>query len=251
MASEREDPEDDLRKTMRISVRRGGVDEDTPTLSRPVSAVQRSRPPRAPARDNGPSTPLRTGESAGRANAFYAPARPHAVPAAHSPAEDPHAPAVIINDEVDEKTLPDMPSVSPLVHDTLPGGDELDTTLPLANAVPHRPARPAGPMAGRRDSSLDRTQILPRAKAARSMHKTTVILKKGPSSRDKWLAFVGVLILTTACGIAVVAWKKPEWFGIGKPGAERAPSSVKTTSTASPAPKSSGAVVSPSNELAD
>lgn len=232
MASEREDPEDDLRKTMRIPVRRGGVDEDTPTLSRPVSAVQRSRPPRAPARDNGPSTPLRTGESGGRANAFYAPARPHAVPAAHSPTEDPRAPAVIINDEIDEKTLPDISSVSPLVHDTLPGSDELDTTIPFANGVQARPPRPPGPMVGRREPSpLDRTQVLPRTKAAQSMRKTTMILKKGPSSRDKLLAFVGVLILTTACGIALIAWKKPEWFGIGKAAVDRAPSSVKTAPT--------------------
>lgn len=243
MASEREDPEDDLRKTMRIpaSAKRG-VDDDTPTLSRPVKAVQRPSSRRAPARDNGPSTALRTGESDGRPNAFYAPARPHVVPASRVPIEDPRAPAVIINDDVDEKTVPDMRAIAPPVHDTLPGVNEFDTTVPYANGAQGWPQRPAGPMAGRRPpSSLERTQILARPNVARGMRKTMVVSKRGPSSSDKLLAFVGVLILMMASGIAIIAWKRPQWLGIGRQAVQRSPSTPASTSSSGSEKASPGA----------
>ena len=40
---------------------------------------------------------------------------------------------------------------------------------------------------------------------------------RGPTLAQKLGAFVAMLVLVTACGVAVIVWRKPAWLGLAPP----------------------------------
>ena len=88
--------------------------------------------------------------------------------------------------------------------------------------------------------------------ARRGKTPTIVVRPRGPSTKQRLLAFMAMLLLVTACGIAVIIWRKPKWLGLdtlgGIPpwGTPTAP----TNSGAPPVAPSSGALGAPSASAA-
>jgi hypothetical protein len=88
----------------------------------------------------------------------------------------------------------------------------------------------------------------------RNKSPTIVVRGRGPSAKQKLLAFMAALLLVTACGIAVIIWRKPSWIGLESlsgsvPSAAPSPSGGSlspTPSTGSTSvPSSSTAAASP------
>lgn len=50
--------------------------------------------------------------------------------------------------------------------------------------------------------------------ARRGKTPTIVVRSRGPSTKQRLLAFMAMLLLVTACGIAVIIWRKPGWLGL-------------------------------------
>ena len=50
--------------------------------------------------------------------------------------------------------------------------------------------------------------------ARRGKTPTVVVRPRGPSTKQRLLAFMAMLLLVTACGIAVIIWRKPHWLGL-------------------------------------
>ncbi|AKV01170.1 hypothetical protein AKJ09_07833 [Labilithrix luteola] len=170
----------------------------------------------------------RVGESSGRTNAHYASSRPHTIPPTRAPVEDPNVPAVIVDEP--------------------PVADDLQTTTPIAAPMARRAASSGSiPTSGRTGTALLPKALIPEpapppsqpltpppfsAQAAqtgpsvmkhtvpmvnrprRPRAQTIVVRRRGPSAKQKLLAFVSMLVLVTCCGIAVIVWRKPSWIGL-------------------------------------
>lgn len=247
MGADRKDPDSDTQKTVRLSPPRATLDDEDLTPARPSSTQKRPvhmpppPPPVASARVSDPKTSLPTGQSAGHPRAHYAPKAPHAIPPRKAPATPPPKAPIILADDVEDKTVPDMTPLFGL-RDTEVKGDDASTTVPLGKprekAPPPVPAPPApavqavtGVLVPSRPRSMEKTQIVARPRAKRPASATR-ILRRGPSTQDKILAFIGVLIFMTACGIAIIAWQRPTWFGIGS---KRTPTKTNVRPEVAPA----------------
>jgi hypothetical protein len=46
---------------------------------------------------------------------------------------------------------------------------------------------------------------------------TVVLREQGPSTAQKLAAFMAMLVFVTACGIAVIVWRRPAWLGLVPP----------------------------------
>jgi hypothetical protein len=194
---------------------------------------------------------LRVGESSGRSSATYASARPHTIPPTRAPAEDPNAPAVIVASDTD--TVPTAPPQMTVPLAATPHGPAFGGAPPMpaplggppgsnprvgigGAAGPHG-AAPAHPSSGPHPSAPDRTAgyahtphafpVQPRGIAQMTMRMpdrpmnprrgktpTVVVRPRGPSAKQKLVAFMAMLLLVTACGIAVIIWRKPRWLGL-------------------------------------
>jgi hypothetical protein len=83
---------------------------------------------------------------------------------------------------------------------------------------------------------------------------TVVVRPRGPSAKQKLLAFMAMLLLVTACGIAVIIWRKPRLLGLDSLGTTpsagpsmTAPATTPTTSTlgAGTSTNGSGPIITP------
>lgn len=201
---------------------------------------------------------LRIGESSGRSSATYASARPHTIPPTRAPIEDPNAPAVIVATDTD--TVPSAPpnmtvplAASPHaahfagVPGVAPGSNP---HMPAMGSGPHgaAPAHPSSsphPAARSLGASYPYTPqpipVQPRGgpqmtmrmpdrplNARRGKTPTIVVRPRGPSTKQRLVAFMAMLLLVTACGIAVIVWRRPHWVGVELPFG--APAVAPTTS---------------------
>jgi hypothetical protein len=213
---------------------------------------------------------LRVGESSGRSSATYASARPHTIPPTRAPAEDPNAPAVIVANETD--TVPTAPPQMTVPLAATPHGPAFGgappMTAPMAGpsgSNPHLGAAASGPHGAAHPSSgphpsagerPERTPGYPHTPQAfpvqqrgipqmtmrmpdrpvnprRGKTPTIVVRPRGPSAKQKLVAFMAMLLLVTACGIAVIIWRKPRWLGLDSLGG--GPSATTTAPAAPPA----------------
>jgi hypothetical protein len=211
---------------------------------------------------------VRVGESSGRSSATYASARPHTIPPTRASLEDPNAPAVIVASDTD--TVPSAPphmtvplAASPHAAQysaggLLPGGPPLGVpgSNPhigaAAGSGPHG-AAPVHPSSGPHPASPalgpgyphtpQPIPVQPRGgpqmtirmpdrpvNARRGKTATIVVRARGPSTKQKLLAFMAMLLLVTVCGIAVIIWRKPRWLGLDSLGG----GSSATTSAVAP-----------------
>ena len=194
----------------------------------------------------------RVGESSGRSSATYASARPHTIPPTRATTEDPNAPAVIVASDTD--TVPSAPpqmtvplAASPhaqqyaaggLLPGAPPGGAHPGSGPHHASSQlgPGYPATPQPiPVQPRGGPQMtirmpDRPVNPRRGKTA-----TVVVRTRGPSAKQKLLAFMAMLLLVTACGIAVIIWRKPRLLGLDSlgttPSSGRSTTPPATTST--------------------
>ncbi len=51
----------------------------------------------------------------------------------------------------------------------------------------------------------------------RAAAPTIIVRRYGPSTGQKLAAFIAMLVLVTACGIAVIVLRQPQWLGLEKP----------------------------------
>jgi hypothetical protein len=234
-----------------------------------------------PANEEVPTGPgVRVGESSGRSSATYASARPHTIPPTRAPIEDPNAPAVIVATDTD--TVPTAPPQMTVPLAASPHAAQFAAPHAPPGSNPHigaamgsgpHPASPhpgSGPHAASPGLGVSYPHtpqpipVQPRGapqmtmrmpdrpvNARRGKTPTIVVRPRGPSTKQRLLAFMAMLLLVTACGIAVIIWRKPKWLGLdtlggmppwGTPTATTAP----TTGGAPPAVPSSGALGAPS-----
>jgi hypothetical protein len=208
------------------------------------------------------------GESDGQSSAAYASARPHTIPPSYAPTEDLNAPPVIVAS--DDDAVPSAPPhmTVPIVHVRQPIGDTPQSGVPFllgraASGVPYGPSGPhplgpprsaphvsapsrpsypqMSPAVGQRGAvgqmtmpGPDHPLNLPSAKT-----RTLVVRLRGPSAMQKLIAFMAMLLLVTACGIAVIIWKKPVWLRLD-PAATLVPTTAAPVSLALPADTSTG-----------
>jgi len=229
---------------------------------------------------------VRGGESSGRSSATYASSRPHTIPPTRAPNEDLNAPPVIV---ASDDTVPSAPPQQMTVPLMTPGQP------PVGPGFRGGPPTPGGPLVVNAPGSgphLGHPSSGPHPSAAflgtpppmpalpRGMHQMTmrmpdrpvnavnprrqktptlVVRARGPSMKQKLVAFMAMLLLFTACGIAMIIWRKPRWLGLdpspsGSSSATLAPSagmmaaepSASAVSTMAPPVTSSTASVIPS-----
>lgn len=205
----------------------------------------------------------RVGESSGRSSATYASARPHTIPPTRATTEDPNAPAVIVAGDTD--TVPSAPpqmtvplAASPHAQQYAAGGLLPGGPVGPPGSNPHLGAAPAGPhgavpahpssgphpasspLGGGYPHTPHPIPVQPRGgpqmtirmpdrpvNPRRGKTATIVVRPRGPSAKQKLLAFMAMLLLVTACGIAVIIWRKPRLLGLD---------SLGTTPSAAPLP---------------
>jgi hypothetical protein len=214
------------------------------------------------------------GESSGQSSATYASARPRTIPPTRAPVEDLNAPAVIVATDTDtvptappKMTMQMKPQAPPF-----PGGARPPASNPHVPAAPH-PSGPHGiapghPSSGPHAASHPYTpQPFPVQRGAgqmtmrmpdrppgnprRAKTPTIVMRVRGPSAKQKLVAFMAMLVLVTACGIAVIIWRKPRLLGLDPLGAATPSASASVTPAVAPAPTttpvtSSTATITPS-----
>ena len=223
-------------------------------------------------------------ESSGRSSATYSSARPRTIPPARLPVEDPNAPAVIVatDDTVPtaapqmtaQMTVPLAPAqrgVPPFAG--YPGAPPMGMGVPpgshpaLLNAMaPHagmRGSHPQMPAA----SSYGQTPVPFPAQARGVPHltmrmpdrpvnprrgkiATVVVRPRGPSAKQKLIAFMAMLLLVTACGIAVIIWRKPRWLGLEALAGPSAATSVLAIPSGAPPALYTAAALAPTSAAA-
>jgi hypothetical protein len=192
------------------------------------------------------------GESSGRSSATYASSRPRTIPPTRPSNEDPNAPAVIVAAEdtvprappqMTVRLAPVPPHVGPSFG---PGPHAQPPPMGMGGPPSSRPSLPqahahnaSGPMTGHPGSgphaqaapSYGQTPVpfpapgrgVPQMTVRmpdrpinprRSRTATVVVRPRGPSAKQKLIAFMAMLLLVTACGIAVIVWRKPHWLGL-------------------------------------
>jgi|GEM_PF-3157730 len=178
--------------------------------------------------------------SDGRPSAHYASARPHTIPPTRAPVEDLNAPAVIVATEDTVPTAPPQMTVPMKAPVAPPVGTPVHARA-LAGAAssgPHLAAAPSSgahavaqaqsgapsypftppPFAAQRHVPQmtvrmpDRPVAVPNPRRPRT--QTIVVRPRGPTTKQKLVAFAAMLLLVTAGGIAFVIWQKPAWLGI-------------------------------------
>lgn len=186
-------------------------------------------------------------ESSGRSSATYSSSRPRTIPPARLPVEDPNAPAVIVaTDDTVPTAAPQMTAqmTVPLAPAQRggppfgghPGAPPMGMGHPgshpaLPNAMPphggmrgSHPNMPAAPSYGQTPVPFpaqargvpQMTMRMPDRplNPRRGKTATVVVRPRGPSAKQKLIAFMAMLLLVTACGIAVIIWRKPRWLGL-------------------------------------
>ena len=199
-------------------------------------------------------------ESSGRTNAAYASARPHTIPPSYSPIEDVNAPPVIV---ASEDTVPSAPPqmTVPLAHTPIgltplsgvpflvgpaaggpppgraPSGPQHvghPSSGPHASAaaglsLPHTPQPfPVQRGAAQLTMRMPDRPLNPRRGAA----PTLIVRPRGPSAKQRLLVFMGMLLLFTVGGIAMVVWRKT-WLGVD-PSVAVTPTSAGPAASAAP-----------------
>ncbi|HSO36224.1 MAG TPA: hypothetical protein VLT33_27040, partial [Labilithrix sp.] len=186
----------------------------------------------------------RIGESSGATNAAYASARPHTIPPSYTPVSDLNAPPVIV---ATEDTVPSAPpnmtvpvghaqalghtpqSGVPFIVGPPPashpaGGRAPSGPQPIGAPIsgPHPnapPGYPGAPLMHGVPSARAVAQMTMRMperplNPRRGKTATLVVRPRGPSAKKQLIAFMAMLLLVTACGIAVIIWRKPTWIGL-------------------------------------
>ncbi|MBS2016769.1 MAG: hypothetical protein JST00_28045 [Deltaproteobacteria bacterium] len=190
---------------------------------------------------------LETGDSSGRSSATYASARPHTIPPTRAPSEDLNAPAVIVAaDALDtvpsaapKMTIPMRAGLTPPLgpHGMMPNhGSPSSGPHPAANAA--FPATPPQGFPAQHGGPQLTVRMPERPINRRPKSPTIVVRPRGPTPRQKLVAFVAMLLLFTACGIAVVIWQRPAWVGLEGP-AKSPASAAAPTPAPSPSPSTS------------
>ncbi|MDB4942233.1 MAG: hypothetical protein JWP97_1767 [Labilithrix sp.] len=195
-------------------------------------------------------TEERIGESDGRSSAQYASSRPHTIPPSQLPSEDLNAPPVIV---ATEDTVPSAPPQMTVPLASRPMGHTPQSGVPIVQgaglrpgssphvlagaapvghpaSAPHLRASQPGPVSSPqllgepaypRGASQMTVRMADRPLApAVGLHsrrgkvETLVVRPRGPSAKQKLFAFMAMLLLVTACGIAVIVWRKPAWIGL-------------------------------------
>ena len=187
---------------------------------------------------DGPAKPhvLRVGESSGQSSATYSSARPRTIPPTRAPVEDLNAPAVIVASDTDtvptappKMTMPlkpapppfagGPPSSNPHVQAAHPSGPH-GAAAPHLGSGPHPTSPPFTPqpfpVQGRQGQMTMRMPERP-VSMRRAKIPTIVMRRRGPSAKQKLVAFMAMLLLVTACGIAVIIWRKPGLLGLDRP----------------------------------
>lgn len=190
-------------------------------------------PPAAHEIERGPEP--HGGDSSGRSSATYASSRPHTIPPTRAPSEDLNAPAVIVAAEA----LDTIPSAAPKM--TVPLRAPVH---PEHGVIPHHSPPSSGPHPAAAGYTATPPQGMPAQRHVAHMTvrmperplnprrpktPTVVVRARGPSPRQKLVAFAAMLMLFTACGIAVVIWQRPAWVGLE-------PEPPRATASAAPAP---------------
>lgn len=205
-------------------------------------------PPAAHEIERGPEP--RVGDSSGRSSATYASARPHTIPPTRAPSEDLNAPAVIVASEA----LDTVPTAAPKMTMPVRGAPPHPGAVPPVGAlIPNRappssgphpaapnanfPATPPQGFAPQRHVAQMTVRMPERPINRRPKTPTVVVRARGPSPRQKLLAFATVLILSTAAGIVIVILQKPEWVGL-EANAKPTPSASTVPSVVPPPPAS-------------
>jgi hypothetical protein len=95
-----------------------------------------------------------------------------------------------------------------------PAAPPATSSGPHAAAAPSAsyPFTPPGAFAPPGAPSTKKTMVMPQ-RPRRPKSATIVVRPRGPSTFQKVAAFVAMLLLVTACGIAVIVWRKPRWLG--------------------------------------
>ena len=84
----------------------------------------------------------------------------------------------------------------------------------------------------------------------RAKTPTLVVRVRGPSPKQKLVAFMAMLLLFVACGIAVIIWRKPRWLGLDPILPLPAPTASTSGATGSLAPSASAAITASSTASA-
>lgn len=207
-------------------------------------------PPAAHEVERAPPEP-HGGDSSGRSSATYASARPHTIPPTRAPAEDLNAPAVIVATEA----LDTVPSAAPKMTIPVRGAPAHPNPqhgMPIPHGPPSSGPHPAAPPASfpatppqgfppQRHVAQMTVRMPERPIHRRPKSPTVVVRARGPSPRQKLVAFAAMLMLFTAGGIALVVWLKPQLVGL-EPEPKPAPSaSVIPSAALAPPPATTSA----------
>lgn len=174
----------------------------------------------------------RGGDSSGRSSATYASARPHTIPPTRAPNEDLNAPAVIVAGEDTVPSAPPqmtVPLAAPAAQQQL--GHAFGAPPPVAGAPVGPGAHPSsGAHAAQAQQGYVNTPppfaalpVLPRGMHQMTMRmpdrpvnprgkktQTIVVRARGPSLKQKMIAFMALVVLVTAVGIIGVLLRWPE-----------------------------------------
>jgi len=190
------------------------------------------------AAEDGADSARRVGESQGRSSATYSSARPHTIPPTRAPNEDLNAPAVIVASDDTVPTAPPNMTVplaagaGPRLPAGAPPGSGPHPAAPPSSG-PHLAAGyPQTPQSFPVQRQAQLTMRMAERPNRRPKSPTIVVRQRGPSTRQKFLAFAAMLVVVTSFGIAVVFWQKPEWIGLDTKPAP-APSGATSGATAS------------------
>lgn len=209
--------------------------------------------------------------SDGKNNATYASARPHTIPPTRAPAVDPHAPSIVVADDLGPppSSVPNMPigtPTAPIVASaqmTIPMGSPIMSGVgavspgPMPVAPLGRPPSPSHPFDPRfpAQDAVQQTMHMPGRPVApiprRPRAPTMVVRARGPSGKKKALVFIGMLLLVVGIGLGVIIVVQPAGLNLdvilGRPaatgpanGARRAPPTPTTPAAPAPPPTSTG-----------
>lgn len=175
---------------------------------------------------------------------------PHTVPFGVGHAMSPHAPHVT-------PSHPPPPSspISSAMHHAAPSRPTSSPGFPSHPPPPssqpsHPFTPPPFPVQAVPRHVAHPTVRMPEA-PRRPRSPTVVVREQGPSTAQKLGAFMAMLVLFTACGIAVIVWLRPSWLGLAPPpgatsAATNGPAMANAT-TSTPAPNGSPSVRRPAS----
>jgi hypothetical protein len=149
------------------------------------------------------SSPM-VGESQGRPSATYSSARPHTIPPAHTPSDDPNAPAVIVQVDDTVQTGPPVQMTLPMGQAPISSGHH-----PIAAAKPP-PSSGSHALPPRPPTSENVQLTIPMVnRPVRPRTPTIVVRTRGPTKSQKFLVFISMLVVFVGGGIAFLIMYKP------------------------------------------